>query len=58
MLITRCIGYGRGSNTYKVEGDIALYTDEEVADKCDAFNFGYKVIYKNSYEMKIVVYVD
>ena len=34
------------------------YTDEEIADKCDVNNWGYKVRYRNSYEMVIIVYID
>lgn len=58
MLNKRCIKYGRGQDTYKVEGDIALYTEEEIADKCDPNNWGYRVVWKNSYEMEIIVYTD
>lgn len=58
MLEKRCISYNVGSNTYKVKGDIHLYTDEEIADKCDINNWGYRVIFKNSYEMEIIVYTD
>jgi hypothetical protein len=58
MLNKKCVGYGVGTNTYKVEGNIALYTDEEIADKCDPNNWGYRVKYRNSYEMEIIVYID
>jgi len=58
MLNIKCINRGRGQDTYRVEGNILLYTEEEIADKCDFNNWGYRVLYKNSYEMEIIVYTD
>jgi hypothetical protein len=58
MLEERCIRRGVGQDTYKVEGDIALYTDEEIADKCDFNNWGCRVLYRSSNEMEIIVYTD
>ena len=58
MLEIKCVNRGRGQDTYEVKGNIMLYTEEEIADECDFNNQGYRVLYKSSYEMKIIVYTD
>lgn len=58
MLLKKIIERGRGYKVYQVEGDIHLYTDEAIADKCDCNNFGYYTIYRDENIIEIKIYID
>lgn len=58
MLDIKCIKMGRGKDTYEVKGDIADYTYDEIADKCDYNNLGYYVCYATPEKVVIEVYTD
>lgn len=58
MLKIKRINRSIGQHTYKVEGDIALHTNEELADLCDPNNWGYRVAWKSSSEAEIIIYID
>lgn len=48
---------GRGYDVYAVE-DFHGLTDEEIADKCDCNNWGFKVLERYPEHMLIKIYTD
>lgn len=48
---------GRGYDVYEVENFQGL-TDDEIADKCDFNNWGYRVLERYPEHMLIKIYTD
>jgi hypothetical protein len=54
----KTINRGQGYDIYEVIGDLVEITLEEIANKCDANNFGYKPITIIPNKVVIKIYTD